>query len=107
MEKLFEFKTKCISQYVTEMKNYLTNWELKQEYLVNLRKEFALDHDLLLHHLQKAKEAANAANPSSAAGGRLVVRVWSCCMGSDIAPCGRSSLPTRHQARHCGPWHRD
>ena len=44
MEKLFEFKTKCIRQYVTEMKNYLNNWELKQEYLVNLRKEFVLDN---------------------------------------------------------------
>ena len=62
MTKVVEFRAKCIRTYVSNMKKWLNNWELKQEYLVNLRKEFALDHDLLLHHLQKAKEAANAAN---------------------------------------------
>lgn len=39
--KLGEFKTKCIRKFVSNMQKWLDNWSLKQEYLVNLRKEFA------------------------------------------------------------------
>lgn len=38
MAKIGEFKTKCIRQYVSKMKRWLGNWELKQEFLGNLRK---------------------------------------------------------------------
>lgn len=38
-----EFKTKCIRKYVGMMKKWLDNWTLKQEYLVSLRKQFAID----------------------------------------------------------------
>jgi hypothetical protein len=38
--KLNEFKTKCITTFIGKMKKWLNNWELKQEYLVNLKKEF-------------------------------------------------------------------
>ena len=37
MTKLGEFKTKCVKQFINHMKKWLNNWELKQEYLVNLR----------------------------------------------------------------------
>lgn len=46
-EKQIQFKTKCIKTFVAKMKKWLGNWELKQEYLVNLRKAFALDQSLL------------------------------------------------------------
>ena len=32
-----DFKTKWIINYVEKMKMWLNNWELKQEYLKNLR----------------------------------------------------------------------
>ena len=34
------FRTKCVNQFVYKMKRWLNNWELKKEYLVNLKKEF-------------------------------------------------------------------
>jgi hypothetical protein len=43
MLKLADFKTKCIRKFVSNMQKWLDNWTLKQEYLVNLRKEFLLD----------------------------------------------------------------
>lgn len=49
--KLNEFKTKCIRQFVGSMKKWLNNWELKQEYLVNLRAEFAVDSQLMREKL--------------------------------------------------------
>ena len=55
MDKLIEFRTKCIKQYIREMKNYLTNWELKQEYLVNLGKEFVYDNQKVKECLDKLK----------------------------------------------------
>jgi hypothetical protein len=50
--KLNEFKTKCIRQFVGSMKKWLNNWELKQEYLVNLRSEFAVDSQLMREKLE-------------------------------------------------------
>jgi hypothetical protein len=49
MSKLSEFKTKCIREFVERMKKWLNNWELKQEYLVNLRSEFVIDSSSLNH----------------------------------------------------------
>lgn len=37
MIKLLDFKTKCIRNFIANMKKWLDNWTLKQEYLVNLR----------------------------------------------------------------------
>ena len=37
---IITFKTKCIKTFVQHMTSWLSNWELKQEYLKNLRKEF-------------------------------------------------------------------
>jgi hypothetical protein len=37
MQKLMDFKTGWIIKYVEKMKKWLSNWELKQEYLKNLR----------------------------------------------------------------------
>jgi hypothetical protein len=44
MGKLSEFKTKCIRQFIHHMKKWLANWELKQEFLVNLRHQFAIEN---------------------------------------------------------------
>lgn len=41
MFKLNEFKTKCALTFIEKMKKWLNNWELKQEYLVNLKKDYA------------------------------------------------------------------
>lgn len=41
MFKLNEFKTKCALTFIGKMKKWLNNWELKQEYLVNLKKDYA------------------------------------------------------------------
>ena len=37
------FKTKCVQNFIEKMKKWLDNWTLKQDYLVNLRNQFALD----------------------------------------------------------------
>jgi len=47
MAKLNEFKTKCIRNFVNNMQKWLDNWTLKQEYLVNLRNQFAADSVVL------------------------------------------------------------
>lgn len=51
MAALCDFKTKCIRQFVSHMKKWLGNWELKQEYLGNLRREFVLDSRIAHQHL--------------------------------------------------------
>jgi predicted nuclease with TOPRIM domain len=43
--RLCEFKTKCIRQFISNMKKWLNNWELKQEFLVNLRNEFLVENE--------------------------------------------------------------
>jgi hypothetical protein len=40
---LMAFKTKCVHNFIEKMKKWLDNWTLKQEYLVGLRDQFALD----------------------------------------------------------------
>jgi hypothetical protein len=40
---LIAFKTKCVYNFIEKMKKWLDNWTLKQEYLVGLRDQFALD----------------------------------------------------------------
>jgi hypothetical protein len=47
MAKLVDFKTNCIRQFVGYMKRWLSNWELKQEFLVNLRSEFAIKNTMM------------------------------------------------------------
>ena len=42
-KELMAFKTKCVQNFVKKMKKWLDNWTLKQEYLVRLRDQFALD----------------------------------------------------------------
>ena len=42
---VIEFKTKCIRKFVEMMKKWLGNWDLKQEYLVGLRKQFAVQNN--------------------------------------------------------------
>lgn len=37
------FKTKCVQNFIQKMKKWLDNWTLKQEYLVGLRDQFAMD----------------------------------------------------------------
>jgi hypothetical protein len=44
MRKVMDFKTGWIIKYVEKMKMWLSNWELKQEYLKNLRVEYLLTH---------------------------------------------------------------
>lgn len=39
------------------MKRWLNNWEFKQEFLVNLRKEFAHDSMQLMEILEKIKDS--------------------------------------------------
>ncbi len=43
-----DFKTKCIMTFVENMKKWLSNWELKQEYLKNLRMEHIYNHNKIL-----------------------------------------------------------
>jgi len=45
LQKLNEFKTKCIKTFVSNMQRWLDNWTLKQEYLVNLRNQFLIDDE--------------------------------------------------------------
>lgn len=52
MSRLCSFKTKCIRQFVGQMKKWLNNWELKQEYLVNLRREFTADSNAFLNKIE-------------------------------------------------------
>lgn len=42
-KELMAFKTKCMQKFIEKMKKWLDNWSLKQEYLVGLRDQFALD----------------------------------------------------------------
>lgn len=56
MRGLLEFRTKCVRQFVEHMKKWLSNWELKQEFLSNLRKEFAADAALLLQAIDRVAE---------------------------------------------------
>lgn len=51
MGKVIEFRTKCIHRFIENMKKWLNNWEFKQEFLVNLRKEFAYDSNLLIENI--------------------------------------------------------
>lgn len=37
---MVEFKTKCITEFVEKMKNWYNNWTFKNEYLIELKKEF-------------------------------------------------------------------
>jgi hypothetical protein len=55
MHKVLEFKTKCIIKFVDMMKKWLDNWTVKQEYLVDLRKEFAADSVDFESLLEKTK----------------------------------------------------
>ena len=44
MRGLLDFKTRCIRQFVAYMKRWLNNWELKQDFLINLRKDFGIEN---------------------------------------------------------------
>lgn len=55
MSKVIEFRTKCIHKFIEHMKRWLNNWEFKQEFLVNLRKEFAHDSTQLMEIFEKTK----------------------------------------------------
>jgi hypothetical protein len=39
MTKVTDFKTMCIRTFIERMQKWVNNWELKQDYLVRLRKE--------------------------------------------------------------------
>lgn len=56
MSKVIEFRTKCIHNFIEHMKRWLNNWEFKQEFLVNLRKEFAYDSGLLIEIFENTKD---------------------------------------------------
>lgn len=43
--KITDFKTECIKKFIKMMQKWLENWELKQEYLVSLRTEFAIESE--------------------------------------------------------------
>ena len=51
-EKAIEFKTRSICKFVEMMKKWLDNWTLKQEYLVGLRKQFAVDSRAFKEHFE-------------------------------------------------------
>ena len=51
------FKTNCALKFIGMMKKWLGNWDLKQEYLVGLRKEFAVKNNDINDALKKVEEA--------------------------------------------------
>lgn len=55
MLRLSEFKTRCIRKFISNMQKWLDNWSLKQEYLVNLRKQFIVDNETLVGRIERAK----------------------------------------------------
>ena len=62
MGRLTDFKTKCIRRFVEYMKKWLNNWELKQEFLVNLRKEFIVQNVNMHQALSTMEEIEGDAN---------------------------------------------
>jgi hypothetical protein len=62
MSKLGEFKTKCVKQFIAQMKKWLNNWELKQEFLVNLRNEFAIENENMHREINEMMEESICQN---------------------------------------------
>lgn len=58
MAKINGFKTTCIRAYIDNMKKWLDNWTLKQEYLANMRKQFIYDSGRLENRLKEIKRAS-------------------------------------------------
>lgn len=46
--KMIIFRGQCVRNFIQKMQHLLENWELKQEYLKNLRNEFAFDSENLV-----------------------------------------------------------
>lgn len=57
MTKFTDFKTMCIRTFIERMKKWLNNWELKQDYLVRLRKESVIVFSRIVGSLGRLKDA--------------------------------------------------
>jgi hypothetical protein len=58
--KLLEFKTNCIRTFVKNMKKWLDNWTLKQEYLCDLRVGFSADASAFKKAYRMVEDAVDA-----------------------------------------------